>query len=1016
MRIQWTMVGLLLALASCGGGSGGSHQDAADLVGAGEMAGQDLVELVADVPGEITPEDLGCVPQCGNRVCGDDGCNGSCGECVAGYDCGQGQCIANCGELCEVRECGPAGLAGECACGECSDGVDCTVDVCTGAGQCNYVDLQYLCDDGKVCTADSCSLQTGCVNTLLEDGTPCNDMSPCTVEDSCSGGMCKGTMSLCPDGSLCNPGTPCPVGYLQTAGTFLLAGGATSDHHFTADGTLADGPAYGGLTVCKAVSKAPEWLRPRLTMNLLSMSPETRTSAMELLGSVTDPLHVDEVSFQLAALPAEELEADGFDFQLLVDNVQCLYGAVPLLGYAELIEVGDSASSDGYYTTVQYQLADGQLYELPRNLYYWYVVHPRLDTEAVAYIDPMTGEAAPSPNGRFWRCHLLGENTWERHPLFEAPQEIAETDLDGWHHGLFDQLEFGVLELVVGENGGLTTFELRLGEGNIIATMMPVEKAWDAGQSVFLENLLRFGKGAVQPTDSLCLVLRERPLFGSAAIEDILDKSGMAYDVAAGTELTAELLSNYDRLVVPSDQPLEFYEALADSGTTIEEWVLDGGIFEFHGAVEAEEDDWAGLVMPGGFSSLPQGEHYVNDVRMGGYPSLLNSVSSAPIAWDGQSQAGSPGERPLDSTAGAVEAVSWWTGQVMPDSVAEWAVAHPEAGVPERPSQPVRIVQNHFGNVGEMQDLLAAAGRTALLPVVNVLNVNEDQMWNEFHLADEWHTWSVEPSDGPAWVDDDGFTGSVKGGGDTPLSIVVRHRGDGFQAALTADYENVWQFYLSVVDSQNGPVPGAEVLLASETAWQSPDGSYPLAVGTQGFTDMDGLLSMPFGVSNNYYAKVLSPLGELPPGGAVVHLADVGEYPEGGEGSMTMAFTQPLPAWNVTEVPPESGDEPAATLDISIQPPQAWMSGSSVLSGQSYLEEVGALPFDLYILNGDNLALCLDGAPCQAAAKRSKMGKLDETFSLPAGVDYHVVLALSKRPFYQALFHVEMLLQLPAER
>jgi len=35
-----------------------------------------------------------CVPSCGTRVCGDDGCGGSCGECIeAGESCSAGRCV-----------------------------------------------------------------------------------------------------------------------------------------------------------------------------------------------------------------------------------------------------------------------------------------------------------------------------------------------------------------------------------------------------------------------------------------------------------------------------------------------------------------------------------------------------------------------------------------------------------------------------------------------------------------------------------------------------------------------------------------------------------------------------------------------------------------------------------------------------------------------------------------------------------------------------------------------------------
>lgn len=42
-----------------------------------------------------------CTPQCGSRRCGDDGCGGSCGSCIAGQMCSSGRCVdAPCSPAC----------------------------------------------------------------------------------------------------------------------------------------------------------------------------------------------------------------------------------------------------------------------------------------------------------------------------------------------------------------------------------------------------------------------------------------------------------------------------------------------------------------------------------------------------------------------------------------------------------------------------------------------------------------------------------------------------------------------------------------------------------------------------------------------------------------------------------------------------------------------------------------------------------------------------------------------------
>jgi hypothetical protein len=57
-----------------------------------------------------------CIPNCDTRVCGDDGCGGSCGDCEAPWYCGsRGQCA--CVPRCGTAACGgPDGCGGECRC------------------------------------------------------------------------------------------------------------------------------------------------------------------------------------------------------------------------------------------------------------------------------------------------------------------------------------------------------------------------------------------------------------------------------------------------------------------------------------------------------------------------------------------------------------------------------------------------------------------------------------------------------------------------------------------------------------------------------------------------------------------------------------------------------------------------------------------------------------------------------------------------------------------------------------
>ena len=76
-----------------------------------------------------------CKPSCVNRLCGSDGCGGSCGTCQGcnGPDdslCEYGLCDTPCCPKCSGRQCGPDGCKGTC--GTCPDGQSCN----TQTGQC----------------------------------------------------------------------------------------------------------------------------------------------------------------------------------------------------------------------------------------------------------------------------------------------------------------------------------------------------------------------------------------------------------------------------------------------------------------------------------------------------------------------------------------------------------------------------------------------------------------------------------------------------------------------------------------------------------------------------------------------------------------------------------------------------------------------------------------------------------------------------------------------------------------
>ncbi|MHA2164427.1 MAG: S8 family serine peptidase [Candidatus Hodarchaeales archaeon] len=84
----------------------------------------------------------------------------------------------------------------------------------------------------------------------------------------------------------------------------------------------------------------------------------------------------------------------------------------------------------------------------------------------------------------------------------------------------------------------------------------------------------------------------------------IMDTLGISYDVTSSSAFGGTNLSLYDRVVIPSDQPQEFYNRINDHLSWLESYVQRGGILEIHAADQGDNDgSWIG--------DLPNGVGYV---------------------------------------------------------------------------------------------------------------------------------------------------------------------------------------------------------------------------------------------------------------------------------------------------------------------------------------------------------------------------------------------------------------------
>ena len=131
---------------------------------------------------------------CDGRECGDDGCGGSCGECLEGYQClDDGGCEALCEDYwCQDKECGVSGSDGECDCGDCDDGNPCTEDLCGQNNKCYPVPTDGTCNDGDACTTGDHCEGGFCAADTVPDCIGCASGDDC--HDFEDGDLCNGTL------------------------------------------------------------------------------------------------------------------------------------------------------------------------------------------------------------------------------------------------------------------------------------------------------------------------------------------------------------------------------------------------------------------------------------------------------------------------------------------------------------------------------------------------------------------------------------------------------------------------------------------------------------------------------------------------------------------------------------------------------------------------------------------------------------------------------------------------------
>jgi MYXO-CTERM domain-containing protein len=792
----------------------------------------------------------------------------------------------------------------------------------------------------------------------------------------------------------------------------------------------------------EAVAAVPAWLAPDLAAAFARLTFRDDPEGLaQLILDAEDPAYVDELGFLIAHLAPEDLvraSSSRMDRGIIPEIVRGIYERDADINFADLVEHGTATDPDRYTTVAYRALRDGEpvTFELPRDVYYWNVVHPVLDGESVQYIDPACHFRTAPPAGKHWRDYLWTDDpdrSYQAADVLVSPDRITAATFSAWSLGAtpratshFTDLEVGPIELVRADSGEPVTISFTRGDqscgnndrpnadGMYFATLSPVELAASTGLGSFLSNLVRAGGGNAEllPSDIVSwdgpsgapvlaprdvLIVRDRIPYDMAAdpTEVVLTGFGRRFDVLTSAELDALVLSpsaapllntTYNKIIVPSDQPRALYEALVRNTEKLERFVDYGGIFELHGATRPA-DDWSDLRMPGGIRCASQDGSNAHDVLVTyGYPLLADIVPQAEYLWDFVPQMGLPGDRAFDPAGSALERLGWWISQNLTWNIQE-KVCWKRGAVAGRYLTPQEIVFDHFGNCGELQDMWSGGGRSLLVAIWNTGTVADDHMWNEFWQGEQWLPVQVDWSDNDTRLGNWGVAYDADTGGSKTISGMDGFRGDGLSVPALGRYApteldgHLWNDYsqhvtlvATVEDAAGNPVDGAQVLIATPSLYDET----ALTIATAQTTGPDGVARVVVGEGNNFYVQINSSLGSYPDATRVEAWVTAAEAVADAEFSRTFTLDGTLAPPEPEVVPPAGELLGRVVADVSVD--RELVHGTSFLSGRTYTEPYDSGDVQAWLLTGAAYDAYVAGEGLSAAAlgQRGRDVALDE--------------------------------------
>ena len=752
---------------------------------------------------------------------------------------------------------------------------------------------------------------------------------------------------------------------------------------------VAHEPATLTELALEAVDLAPDWLRDDLIIGFDQLDSEDLQNEYALL--ITDEgdhYLIDEIAFSIAHTSPEVLNSGSFHPELLRINAEHVYLRDPDLDYVTLDDVGEPGVDADYYTTATYQV--GQYDEetgqtevveqtIDRDVYYWYVVHPRGEDERPYFIDPDVAGSPPQPadEGWHWReflwtatdddcpdgvgeCPVLAdmltgqELLWKRR-YGNSDDNGAMGQIIQWvngvmHFGALDERSvqpvriYGLHHGNCGEHGDITNAAVRIG---LIPGIVIEARGNDHCWSEFFDGgwLNDTGWVQVEPINNSI------DYYGYYA-----DAEGNYKESVNGRDDDCDGTADNGERDVDDD---------ADGVTIAAGDCHDGDPTIFPGAVElnnARDDDCDGIADNGiapeaidaDQDSFTVADGDCDDLDATVYPGAEDATAAEPDGRDNDCDGQADDGTNLDDADG----------------------------------------DGHTIAAGDCDD-----GDSMVYP--GALEWNDGQDNDCDGVADPGYLADAMDRDRDAWSISDGDCDDTRNASnpdeDDPkpstnrLIALSAGRGDALVLNRTEDYVKTFTFEVSVVDVNGAPVDGALVsIFGWSTVYAQATGWWP---ATEMVTGVDGIASMQLGYANEYAIRVDSDVGSEPENPDSIRPV-IDWWPEPDElVTWEVALSGAMPDAPPIEGPVDLGDATpdfAITVDNVVESSRV-SQASGMLRDSFSLEEPGGL-VDVFVVDQWGYERFTEGRDFVALAVQEASGGEQSSAELSDDREWYVVV------------------------